>query len=107
MTNLQVGADAAGTPAAGEVGVIAYDPAARTAALADRIADGGGDQWRRATAQGVLALGAGLFVEVVATSGGPDGSTTTTSTGATPTSTTVVQAGRCCRFRCSRLFNLS
>ena len=48
----------AGTPARDEVGAIAYDRAAYRSALREGISadDGGRDQWRRATAQGIFAF---------------------------------------------------
>jgi len=48
---------AAGTPAAADVGAIGYNAAARDAALRGGIRAQAADQWRRTTAQGVLALG--------------------------------------------------
>ena len=65
--------------AAADAGAIAYDPAVRRAAVTGGIAAAQRDQWRRATAQGMLALtrvgladiGAGGPVEPGA--GGPDG----------------------------------
>ncbi|HWL42815.1 MAG TPA: hypothetical protein VNQ73_07715, partial [Ilumatobacter sp.] len=49
-------AETAGTPAAGEEGVIAYNLAAHDDALVNGIAPLTRDQWRRATAQAILAL---------------------------------------------------
>lgn len=86
IDELQLGAEAAGTAAEAEVGAIAYDPASHAAAIETGIAEQGRDQWRRATAQGVLALGAGLLVDVVDPPGTPT-STTTTSTTTTSTTT--------------------
>lgn len=85
LGELQLGPNADGTPAAEELGAIAYDPAARAEALESGIAPGARDQWRRASSQGVLALGAGLLVEVV----DPPGSTTTTSSSTTTTTSTT------------------
>ncbi len=86
--DLQLGEDSTGTPAAGDTGAIAYDPTKVSAALKTGIADAGRDQWRRATAQGVLALGAGLLVEIVDPPDG-DSATSTTSTTSTTTTTTT------------------
>lgn len=86
---LQLGSDAEGTPAATEVGAIAYDPAARIAVLETGIAPQGRDQWRRASAQGVLALGAGLLVDVVDPPGAPTSTSTTSTTSSTTTTTPV------------------
>jgi hypothetical protein len=86
---LQLGPEVEGTPASSEVGAIAYDPAARTAALDSGITPQGRDQWRRAGAQGVLALGAGLLVDVVDPPGGPTSTSTTSTTPTTSSSTTT------------------
>ena len=59
---LQLGAHAVGTPAEADTGAIAYEPARRAGALASGIAPQGRDQWRRASAQGLLALGAEPFL---------------------------------------------
>ncbi|MBA2639424.1 MAG: terpene cyclase/mutase family protein, partial [Nocardioidaceae bacterium] len=48
--------DVGGTPALGEQGAVAYDPAAYRAALAEGMARGLRDQWRRSTTQAVLGL---------------------------------------------------
>ncbi len=61
---VQLGDSAAGTPAAGDTGAIAYQPERRGVALASGIAAQARDQWRRASSQGVLALGAGPFVSI-------------------------------------------
>jgi hypothetical protein len=50
-------ANAYGTPAAGEAGAIALNPATFADALSHGIAPGARDPWRRATAQAVLAYG--------------------------------------------------
>ena len=71
-----------GTPAAADVGAIAYDPAARTLALSEGITTSSGDQWRRATTQAVLALGLERYGAA-----NDDPMPTTSST--TPTSTTA------------------
>lgn len=80
---LQLGAGVSGTPAEPDSGAIAYDPQSRAGALAAGIADQGRDQWRRATSQGVLGLGAGLLVEVIETEVPPDTGTSTTSSTST------------------------
>ena len=77
-----------GTPAGADRGAVAYDPAGRAAALESGIADAGRDQWRRATSQAVLGLGAALFVDIVdEPSTDPTGTTTTTAV-PTPDDTT-------------------
>ncbi|MGI8663804.1 MAG: prenyltransferase/squalene oxidase repeat-containing protein [Acidimicrobiales bacterium] len=74
--------DPAQSAAVDDVGAIARDVAARDAAISDGIASGSRDQFRRSTAQGVLALGLGGYDTV----GGhtratlvPNASTTTIS----------------------------
>lgn len=56
VTTVQLGADAIGTPAEPDLGAIAYNSDALDGALATGIDPNGRDQWRRATAQAVLAL---------------------------------------------------
>ncbi len=57
ILSLQLSEDkVVGTPAASDVGAIAYDPASYNAAIAGGVPAEGRDQVRRATAQGVLAL---------------------------------------------------
>jgi hypothetical protein len=91
IEQLQLGAAAAGTPAAGEVGAIAYDPGARSAALSGGIDSLLRDQWRRAGTQAVLTLDAPPL-------GVPEDeppvapattTTTTTTTTVVPTTTTA------------------
>lgn len=77
--------NSAGTPAAGDVGAIGYDPAARAAAIASGITPGASDQWRRTTSQAVLALGLAPFGSTGTDPGTPTSSTPTSST---PTSST-------------------
>lgn len=85
---LQLGSESVGTPAEADRGAVAYDPAGRAAALESGIADAGRDQWRRATSQAVLGLGAALFVDIVdEPSTDPTGTTTTTAV-PTPDDTT-------------------
>lgn len=72
-------AEIAGTPAAEAVGAIAYNPAARNAALANGVTAQTADQWRRATAQAVLALGLAAF--------GPAGSAPVTPATTAPSTT--------------------
>ena len=80
-------ATAAGTAAAAHVGAIAYQPASRATALVEGVTEFAADQWRRATAQGVLAFGLAPF--------GPGGGdplppvTTTTTPPPTITTTTA------------------
>ena len=81
---LQLGTSAVGTPAEADTGAIAYEPARRADALASGIAPQGRDQWRHASAQGVLALGAEPFLGPpsgmpVAPAPSPGGSTTTST----------------------------
>lgn len=64
LTLQLTGANAAGTPAADEIGVIAYNAAARDSAIAGGIPAMQRDQWRRATPQAVLALGLPTFGEM-------------------------------------------
>lgn len=89
-------ATAAGTAAAAHVGAIAYQPASRATALVEGITDLAADQWRRATAQGVLAFGLAPFgpggvdpLPPVTTTTVPPSSTTTTSTTTTTTATST------------------
>lgn len=91
ITGLALTPDAvAGTPAAGDVGAVAYRPQARTAALANGIAPGARDQWRRATSQAVLALGTPAFgVPVDAAPVTPSSLPTTTAVPTTPPPTTA------------------
>lgn len=90
---LQLGPSAAGSPAEGDIGAIAYDPAKRSAALAGGIG-ASRDQWRRATPQGLLAFDAGLIVAEVDEPPVepviPATTTTTTTTSSTTTTTTAV-----------------
>jgi hypothetical protein len=81
-------ANATGTPAEADVGAVAYDPAARTLALADGITSSTGDQWRRSTTQAVLALGLERYG---ATNDLPLPTTTTTTT--VPTTTLPTTTG--------------
>jgi hypothetical protein len=85
---LQLGADAADTPATGEVGAIAYNPDGRGAALATGIDPLLRDQWRRAGTQAVLALGAAPF-GVPADDAPVVPATTTTTTAPSTTTTTA------------------
>ncbi|GIU85857.1 MAG: hypothetical protein KatS3mg009_0372 [Acidimicrobiia bacterium] len=83
---LQLPTDAG--PAAADAGAIAYDPAALADALANGIPGPGRDQWRRATAQAVLALGLPPLAPVVAGPADPPaqpGGTTTPAPGPGPT----------------------
>ena len=89
---------AAGTPAAGHVGAIGYDPVAQAAALATGIDAGVMDQWRRTTTQAVLAFGLAPYgppVEPLAPAGppvttaGPSSSVSTTPPSSTPPSSTA------------------
>lgn len=93
-TELQILAtDAGGTPVEGDAGAIAYSPAAREAAFASGIDELSRDQWRRATSQAVLALGAdplGRPVDDPPVEPDPPPSTTTSST--TSSSTTSAPA---------------
>ncbi len=90
ITSLQLTpTNTAGTPAAGAQGAIAYNPSGLAAALTDGITAQMGDQWRRATAQAVLALGLAPYglqdVDPVTTTT----STSTSTTAPTSSSTTV------------------
>ena len=85
---LQLGISAQGTPAAGDIGGIAYDPARRSAALANGLGSSR-DQWRRSTPQGLLAFDAGLIVGGVDEPPVEPVVPTTTTTTTTTTSTTV------------------
>jgi hypothetical protein len=53
-----------GNAASADSGAIAYDPSARDAAKAGGIAAGSRDQFRRATAKGVLALGLPTYAQI-------------------------------------------
>jgi LPXTG-motif cell wall-anchored protein len=83
---------ASGTPAADQVGAIAYAPGARSTALTEGITEAAADQWRRSTTQAVLALGLAPYgpqdVEPLA----PVSATTTTVTPTTAVPTTAVVA---------------
>ncbi len=79
---------AAGTPAAADVGAIAYKPSSRDTALAGGITAQTRDQWRRATSQAVLALGLSPYGPQDLEPLGPVSTTTTAST-STSTSTTT------------------
>lgn len=74
----------AGTPASGHAGAIAYQPGQVTVALRDGLTPSGADQWRRATAQGVLALGLDRYGAAVE---GPLPTTTTVATTTVPSTT--------------------
>lgn len=76
--------NAAGTPAAGDEGAIAYNRSGFNGALTDGISSQVGDQWRRATSQAVLGLGLAPYgVQDV----DPLVTTTTTSTTSSTTTT--------------------
>ena len=85
-------ANTTGTPAAADVGAIAYQRAPLDTALVSGIDAAAADQWRRSTSQAVLALGlapygpADVDPVVVPTT---TTSTTTSSTTTTTTTTTV------------------
>lgn len=81
--------NSAGTPAAGDVGAIGYDPAARAAAIASGITPGASDQWRRTTSQAVLALGLAPFGSSENDPGTPTSSTPTSSTNSTSTTSST------------------
>lgn len=95
---------AVGTPAAPDIGAIAYNPAARAAALTAGISTQVADQWRRASVQAVLALGLAPYgpqsiepvppitttstVPATSTTNTTEPTTVTTTTSSTPTTTT-------------------
>ena len=92
-------ATAAGTAAADHVGAIAYQPGTRATALVEGISDLAADQWRRATAQGVLAFGLAPFgpggvdpLPPVTTTTAPPSSTTTTTTTTMPSTMSTLPA---------------
>ncbi|UDY37420.1 hypothetical protein [Dermatobacter hominis] len=99
----QLGADAAGTPAAADVGAVAYNPAARATALADGVTAQAADQWRRTTAQAVLAFGLAPYgphdveplppVSTTTTTSAPTTTSSSTTTTAAPTPTTTSVPG--------------
>ena len=86
VAGLQLGEGAAGA-ALDDLGAIAYDEAGRDAALGSGIGDIERDQWRRATAQAVLALGLPPLVPAAAQP--PGTATTTTAPPTTPSSSTT------------------
>ncbi len=83
-------ANATGTPAAPNVGAIAYNPAGRSAALTSGITAQAGDQWRRSTTQAILAFGLSPYgphdVAPIVT---PPTSTTSSTTSSTSTTSTT------------------
>lgn len=84
---------ATGTPASGDVGAIAYNPAALSTAVETGITSQSADQWRRATSQAVLGLGLPIYgmgpaEQVTPPTTSPTTSTSTTTTVA-PNSTTT------------------
>jgi hypothetical protein len=83
-------ANTTGTPAAPDLGAIAYQRSALDTALVSGIGAAAGDQWRRSTTQAVLALGLAPYgpvdVDPVVV---PTTSTTSTTTITTPTSSTL------------------
>ena len=84
-------ANATGSPTAGDIGALAANPAALSTALTGGIGTQTGDQWRRTTAQAVLAFGLAPYgpqdVEPLPTT---TTTTTTTSSSTTTTSTTTL-----------------
>lgn len=83
---------ASATPAAGDIGAIAYTPTARAIALGVGVTDQIRDQWRRSTTQAVLALGLAPFgpqnVEALPPVPTTSTSTTTTTSTVPPNPTT-------------------
>ena len=84
------GVDAAGTPLAGDLGAIAYDPSAWAQGLRGGIG-AGGDQWRRATAQAVFALSPRTLASLAGAGPGPGPGPTSTPgpTSSSPASSTT------------------
>lgn len=80
------GVDAAGTPLAGDLGAIAYDPSAWAQGLRGGIG-AGGDQWRRATAQAVFALSPRTLASLAGAGPGP--TSTPGPTSSSPASSTT------------------
>lgn len=80
-------ANTAGTPVSGDVGALAYNPAALAAARRDGITTGAADQWYRTGSQAVLALGLAPYGPASVDPLPPTTDTTTTTS--TSTSTTV------------------
>ncbi len=65
ISSLQLTSPNVGTgPAAAELGAVAYDPAARDAAIAGGVLTTARDQFRRATAQAILALGVPAYNQI-------------------------------------------
>ncbi len=87
-------ANAAGSPAAGDIGAIAYSPDTRTGAIPAGIEEFSRDQWRRGTTQAVLAIGLPAFGWAQESDPVDPTSTTTTTTSTTttaaPTTSTTV-----------------
>jgi hypothetical protein len=96
----QLAVDAVGTPATPDIGAIAYNPAARAAALAGGISTQAADQWRRASVQAVLALGLAPYgpqdvaplPPITTTSTVPTSTTTSTTQPPTTSSSTTTSA---------------